>query len=202
MLNNLKLTVLALLAAFGLSQPAAARDMQTAIVAGGCFWCVEADFEKVQGVTEVKSGYTGGTLAHPTYKAVSRGGTGHYEAVLIEFDADQVSYRQLIDLFLRSIDPMDAGGQFCDRGAPYRTGIFVQSQAQSNAAVAAINAAQQALGRQIVTPVLSASTFFTAEAYHQDYYKRRNEAYKFYRKGCRRDARVRQIWGSAAPFAG
>ena len=202
MFKTLKLALFAICATVGFSQQVAARDMQTAIVAGGCFWCVEADFEKVTGVESAVSGYTGGTTANPTYKQVSNGGTGHYEAVLITYDADQVSYRQLIDLFLRSIDPLDAGGQFCDRGAPYRTGIFVQTQAQSNAATAAINDAQNALGRQIVTPVVRASTFYTAEAYHQDYYRTSENAYNYYRKGCGRDARVRQIWGQAAAFAG
>ena len=185
---------------------------QTAIVAGGCFWCVEADFESVPGVGDVVSGYTGGTTENPTYRQVTRGGTGHYEAVMIPFDDSVISYREVIDLFLRSVDPFDAGGQFCDRGDSYRTAIFVQTQAQSDAATAAINAAQQQLGRQIVTPVVQAGPFYRAEDYHQDYYKgeglkltrgglkTQEGAYNFYRKGCGRDARVAQVWGPNAPF--
>lgn len=189
-----------------------ARDMQTITVAGGCFWCVESDFEKVRGVSEVTSGYTGGTTANPTYRQVTGGGTGHYEAVEIRFDADQVSERQIYDLFFRSIDPTDAGGQFCDRGDSYRTAIFVSNTAQQQAAQAALSSAQAELGRQIVTPILAASTFYDAEGYHQDYYKGQDrvitrggvktqaEAYAFYREACWRDARVEQLWGSNAPF--
>lgn len=191
---------------------AEARDMQTITVAGGCFWCVESDFEKVRGVSEVTSGYTGGTTANPTYQQVTGGGTGHYEAVEIRFDADQVSERQIYDLFFRSVDPTDAGGQFCDRGDSYRTAIFVSTSAQEQAARAALSAAQSELGQSIVTPILAASTFYDAEEYHQDYYKGQDrvvtrrgikteaEAYAFYRDACGRDARVEQLWGSDAPF--
>ena len=191
---------------------AEARDMQVITVAGGCFWCVESDFEKVQGVSEVTSGYTGGTTANPTYRQVTRGGTGHYEAVEIEFDRDQITERQIYDLFFRSVDPTDAGGQFCDRGESYRTAIFVSNQAQLDAANAAKAAAQAELGQTIVTPIVQASTFYDAEAYHQDYYrgtdtvltrrgpKSQAEAYDFYRTACRRDERVEQLWGSDAPF--
>ncbi len=214
-MRNVK--TLALMAAIGTATlmhtgKAEARDMQTITVAGGCFWCVESDFEKVRGVTEVTSGYTGGTTANPTYRQVTGGDTGHYEAVEIQFDADQVSERQIYDLFFRSVDPTDAGGQFCDRGDSYRTAIFVSNTAQQQAAQAALSAAQSELGRQIVTPILVASTFYDAEEYHQDYYKgtdrvvtRRGvkteaEAYAFYREACGRDARVEQLWGSGAPF--
>ena len=198
----------------GLGTAAQAQSTQTAIVAGGCFWCVEADFEGVAGVGDVVSGYTGGTTANPTYSQVTRGGTGHYEAVMIPFDASVISYRQIVDLFLRSIDPFDAGGQFCDRGDSYRTAIFAQTQAQADTATDAINAAQRQLGRQIVTPVVPASTFYRAEGYHQDYYKSeglkltrggvktKEGAYKYYRDRCGRDQRVRQIWGADAPFVG
>lgn len=189
-----------------------ARDMQVLTVAGGCFWCVESDFESVRGVREVVSGYTGGTTENPTYRQVTRGGTGHYEAVQIHYDADRVSTRQLLDLFFRSIDPTDAGGQFCDRGESYRTAVFVSNAAEQQAAQAAKAAAQAELGRQIVTPILAATPFYEAEDYHQDYYagrdivltrggpKRQSEAYAFYREGCGRDARVEQLWGSDAPF--
>lgn len=194
------------------SGAAHARDMQTITVAGGCFWCVEADFEKVAGVEEVVSGYTGGTVANPTYKQVTRGGTGHYEAVEIRYDADRVSARQLYDLFFRSVDPTDAGGQFCDRGESYRTAIFVSDPAERAAALAAKEAAEAELSQAIVTPILDAGPFYDAEDYHQDYYRSQDrvisrrgiktmeEAYKFYREACGRDARIRQLWGDDAPF--
>lgn len=180
-------------------------------VAGGCFWCVEADFEKVRGVSEVTSGYMGGKGANPTYKQVSRGGTGHYEAVRIDYDPAQVSARQLYDLFFRSVDPTDAGGQFCDRGESYRTAIFAGG-ADRQAAEAAKAEAGKALGQQIVTPILEPAPFYTAEDNHQDYYKgtnsvvtrfgiiKQSDAYKRYRDGCGRDQRVKALWGGAAPF--
>ena len=200
-----------LLALIVLGMPATAAA-ETAIVAGGCFWCVESDFESVPGVTEVVSGYTGGTTRNPTYKQVGKGGTGHYEAVEIMFDPAKVSYAHLMELFFRSIDPTDAGGQFCDRGDSYRTAIFVKNARQRAAAEAAKTAAQKALGQKIVTPIVDAGPFYKAEAYHQDYYKGRGiiltrrgpktqaNAYKFYRDACGRDKRVRALWGDAAPF--
>ncbi|RYH04204.1 peptide-methionine (S)-S-oxide reductase [Salipiger sp. IMCC34102] len=198
----------------GLTGAVQAQQTETAIVAGGCFWCVEADFESVEGVGDVVSGYTGGTVEDPTYREVTRGGTGHYEAVRIPYDPSVISYREIMDLFLRSVDVFDDGGQFCDRGDSYRTAIFAQTQEQADAATAAINAAQQELGRQIVTPVVQAGPFYVAEDYHQDYYKSEGlkltrggvktqaGAYKFYRDSCQRDERVRQIWGADAPFVG
>ncbi|PWE30046.1 peptide-methionine (S)-S-oxide reductase [Maritimibacter sp. 55A14] len=192
--------------------PGEARSLETAIVAGGCFWCVEADFDKVDGVVETVSGFTGGHVENPSYKQVTRGGTGHYEAVKITYDADRLSYRRLLDLFFRSIDPTDAGGQFCDRGPSYRTAVFAQTEAQAQTARAAKADAQAALGRKIVTPVLEAGEFYPAEDYHQNYYASQERiltrfgwvtkarAYKGYRKGCGRDARVEALWGDAAPF--
>jgi len=214
-MNNVKAFVLALAIGIGLAIQCTgvnARDMQVLTVAGGCFWCVEADFEKVCGVQEVVSGYTGGTVANPTYRQVTGGGTGHYEAVQIIYDADQVSARRLYDLFFRSVDPTDAGGQFCDRGDSYRTAIFVSDPAQQQDAEAAKSAAEAELGQPIVTPILSAGPFYTAEDYHQDYYrgtdiiltragpKSQAAAYDFYREACGRDQRVRQLWGGDAPF--
>ena len=184
-----------------------------AYFAGGCFWCVEADFEKVKGVSEVVSGYTGGKTANPTYKQVSKGSTGHYEAVEIRYDDAQVSYDELLHLFFRSVDPTDAGGQFCDRGDSYRTAIFVTNKAEGAAAEKTKAEAERDLGRRIVTPILNASRFYNAEAYHQDYYKssdivltRRGpkskaSAYKFYRNACKRDRKIRALWGNDAPFA-
>ncbi|MEM1073667.1 MAG: peptide-methionine (S)-S-oxide reductase MsrA [Pseudomonadota bacterium] len=191
-----------------------AADLETITVAGGCFWCVESDFERVNGVKEAVSGFTGGTVANPTYKQVVRGGTGHYEAVQITFDPSVVSRDRLYDMFFRSVDPTDAGGQFCDRGETYRTAIFTSTPAQAAAAETAKAGAQAALGAKIVTPILPAGAFYPAEEYHQDYYKgdslvitrfgpkRQAAAYKAYRKACGRDQRVRALWGDAAPFVG
>jgi len=202
-----------LILALALALPALARA-ETAVLAGGCFWCVEADFERVRGVREVVSGYTGGQVPDPTYKEVTRGGTGHYEAVRIDYDPGEVSYRQILDLFLRSVDPTDAGGQFCDRGESYRTAIFVSGPQERAAAEAAIAEARAALGREIVTPILERGAFYLAEDYHQDYarsderiltrfgLRTKAEAYKRYRDACGRDARVRALWGAEAPFAG
>jgi peptide-methionine (S)-S-oxide reductase len=193
--------------ALGLALTGAARaETETAIVAGGCFWCVESDFEKVAGVIEVVSGYTGGVSENPTYKRHE----GHYEAVEITFDPAVISYDELIAKFLRSVDVLDAGGQFCDRGDAYRTAIFVSNPAQKAAAVAAVADAEAALGQKIATPVLEAGTFWIAEDYHQDYYKgtgiiltragpkKQSNAYKFYRESCGRDAGVRAVWGDQA----
>ncbi|WP_294622491.1 peptide-methionine (S)-S-oxide reductase MsrA [uncultured Roseovarius sp.] len=189
-----------------------AAGTEVVTVAGGCFWCVEADFEKVKGVREVVSGYTGGDVANPTYKQVVRGGTGHYEAVEIKYDPAKISARQLYDMFFRSVDPTDAGGQFCDRGMSYSTAIFVSNTAQKQAAEAAKAEAEKALGQKIVTPILQAGEFYDAEEYHQDYYKgdnivltrfgpkKQSAAYKRYRDACGRDQRVKALWGGAAPF--
>ncbi|QFT83003.1 Peptide methionine sulfoxide reductase MsrA 2 [Roseovarius sp. THAF27] len=216
-LRNIKATVLAISIAVGFgvqTNAAKAAETETLTVAGGCFWCVEADFESVEGVSEVVSGYTGGTVENPTYKQVVRGGTGHYEAVQIEYDPAQVSRDELLSLFFRSVDPTDAGGQFCDRGDSYRTAIFVNGNAEKEAAETAKAKAAASLGQDIVTPILPASDFYQAEDYHQDYYKgdrliitrfgpkTQAKAYKAYRKACGRDARIRQLWGNDAPFVG
>ena len=185
---------------------AGAAQAETAIVAGGCFWCVESDFEKVKGVSEVVSGYSGGAMKNPTYKNHE----GHYEAVEITFDPNVISYGELMAKFLRSVDVLDAGGQFCDRGDAYRTAIFVSGADQKAAALAAVAEAEAALGTTIATPVKSAKTFWVAEDYHQDYYKgtgiiltragpkKQSNAYKFYREACGRDARVAEVWGDQA----
>ena len=185
---------------------AVAGRAETAIVAGGCFWCVESDFEAVPGVAEVVSGYTGGDLNSPTYRRHD----GHYEAVKITFDPARISYADLIARFLRSVDVTDSGGQFCDRGPAYRTAIFADGPEQTTAAEAAVAQAGRVLGQKVVTPVLPVGEFWIAEDYHQDYYKgtkviltragpmKQSNAYKFYRKSCGRDARVRQIWGAEA----
>ena len=216
--RNAKVAILSMAIAIGLLvevNPLQAQSQATLTVAGGCFWCVEADFEKVEGVSEVVSGYTGGALKNPTYKQVSRGATDHLEAVEIMFDPAKVSRETLLEMFMRSIDPTDAGGQFCDRGAHYSTAIFVGNAQERALAEKVIVEAEADLGRDIVTPVLPKQEFYRAEKYHQDYYKSqevvlftrfgpttRAKSYEKYRQGCGRDARVRQLWGDDAPFVG
>ena len=209
-----KSTALAMIAALGLfaQSQAAQAGSETLTVAGGCFWCVESDFESVKGVKNAVSGYAGGKIANPTYKQVTGGGTGHYEAVKITFDPNVVSRDDLLAKFFRSVDPTDAGGQFCDRSASYRTAIFADGAAQKSAAEKAKANAGSELGQKIVTPILGASTFYPADASHQDYYKgnkivltrfgpkKQSKAYKAYRDACGRDDRVKQLWGNAAPF--
>ncbi|MDP1555911.1 MAG: peptide-methionine (S)-S-oxide reductase MsrA [Hyphomonas sp.] len=169
----------------------------TAVFAGGCFWCVEADFDKVEGVVETISGYTGGTVDKPTYKQVTYGNTGHYEAVKVTYNPSKVSYDQLAAYFVRHIDPTDAKGQFCDKGDSYRSAIFVSGQGERAGAEAALADARQVLGQAVVTEVLPAATFWPAEDYHQDYYIRSAVKYGYYRKACGRDARLEQLWGKA-----
>ncbi len=186
-----------------------AQSKDSIILAGGCFWCVEADFEKVKGISEVISGYTGGFVENPTYKQVVKGGTGHYEAVIIHFDPEIITTKNILDKFFRSIDPTDSGGQFCDRGHSYKSAIFA-TPSQFLIAKNALLEAQSILGETIVTPILEADIFFTAEDYHQDYYKGENliftrfgpikqkNAYKRYRAACGRDKRLKELWGKAA----
>lgn len=193
---------------------AEAGEIKTAILAGGCFWCVEKDFESVPGVIKAVSGFAGGEIANPSYKQVTRGGTGHLEAVEVTYDTAVVSYDQIVHMFLRSIDPTDAGGQFCDRGHSYTTAIFVSDSAEKAIADAAIRLAMKELGQAIATNVRDISAFFPADEYHQDYYKQQKtvltrfgpiskaKAYKRYRQARGRDARVKELWGAAAPFAG
>ncbi|PSL17974.1 peptide-methionine (S)-S-oxide reductase MsrA [Shimia abyssi] len=217
MIQNLKSVVLFSLILVGAAvqgHDARAAESESLIVAGGCFWCVESDFESVAGVSEAVSGYTGGTTKNPTYKDVTQGGSGHYEAVKITYNPNKVSRDQLLHMFFRSVDPTDAGGQFCDRGDSYRTAIFYSDPAQKQSAENAKREAQVALGTKVVTPILPAATFYDAEAYHQDYYKgsklvltrfgpkKQSSAYKRYRKACGRDQRVEELWGNAAPFVG
>lgn len=213
---NLKMALLGGLIAIGATLTcgsAVQAGTEKLVVAGGCFWCVESDFESVKGVKSAVSGYTGGKSKNPTYKQVSKGTSGHLEAVEITFDNNKVSRDTLLNLFFRSVDPTDAGGQFCDRGHSYKTAVFYANEAQKTAAENAKAVAQKDLGRKVVTPILKAGKFYKAEAYHQDYHKgkkvvltrfgpkKQSEAYKAYRKACGRDARVKQIWGAAAPFA-
>ena len=167
-----------------------------AYFAGGCFWCLEADFDKVAGVVETISGYTGGDVENPTYKQVTYKNTGHYEAVKVVYDPQTVTYSELVDYFWRHIDPTDGGGQFCDRGFSYLTGIFPSTAAESeiaNQSKAAIDASG-VLGNPIVTKIADYKKFWPAEGYHQDYYLKNRLHYARYRRGCGRDRRVADVW--------
>ena len=182
------------------SIPPSAQAQETAIAtfAGGCFWCIEADFDKVPGVLETVSGYTGGRTDNPTYRKISGGGTGHHEALRITYDPRKVSYEQLLTVFWHSIDPVDSGGQFCDRGEPYETAVFVHDEEQRRLADESKAAAMKALGKEIFTPVETAAKFYPAEDYHQDYYTKSPLRYRYYRWNCGRDQRVKELWGEDA----
>ena len=171
-----------------------------ATFAGGCFWCVEADFDKVVGVLSTTSGYIGGTVAKPTYEQVSSKQTGHAEAVEIVYDPRKVSYEQLVDHYWRTIDPTTKDRQFCDAGTPYRTAIFAHDAAQLKAAQASLAALEKSkpFKEPIVTQIVMASPFYVAEDYHQDYYKKNPVRYKYYRTSCGRDARLAELWGDKA----
>jgi peptide-methionine (S)-S-oxide reductase len=170
-----------------------------AVFAGGCFWCMESDFEKLPGVTDVISGFTGGTLKNPTYNGNH---DGHYEAVEVTYDPDKVSYQQLLDHYWVNIDPFDARGQFCDKGPSYLSAIFVANEAQRTLAEASRKKVIERFpNRKVVTPVLDTSIFYPIkgeESYHQDYYKNNSVRYKFYRWNCGRDQRLKEIWGDDA----
>lgn len=176
-------------------RPANARS---ALFAGGCFWSVERDIEAVPGVVSAVSGFAGGRTVDPTYEQVVAGGTGHLEAVEVTYDPARISYRELARRFLRAIDPTDAGGQFCDRGANYRTAIFALDAAQRRDALAARAEANRILRGRVVTPVLGPARFYPAEAHHQDYARRNPLHYNAYRRGCGKDARLRVVWGAQA----
>lgn len=173
--------------------------LEIATFAGGCFWCTEADFEKVNGVHKVISGYTGGHKPHPSYKEVSRGGTGHTEAVQVYFDPKVVSYRELVDYFWRHINPTDAGGQFVDRGNQYRSEIFYHNETQQKEAMASKKALEAAMVfyKAIVTPITKFEVFYPAEEYHQDYYKKSSVRYKYYRWNSGRDQFIEEAWKDA-----
>jgi peptide-methionine (S)-S-oxide reductase len=174
-------------------QPIARPGEAVAVFAGGCFWCTEADFDKVPGVISTTSGYTGGKVPQPSYEQVSGGGTGHIEAVRVVFDPKRVSYAALLDHFFRTVDPLDSGGQFCDRGYQYRTALFVTPE-QRGAALAATRKASATLKKPLATLILPAARFYPAESYHQDYYRKNPIRYRFYRTSCGRDVRLKQVW--------
>lgn len=173
-------------------------NTETAILAGGCFWCIEADFEKLNGVVDVVSGYIGGHIKNPTYKQVSRGGSGHIEAVKITYKSDVINYSQILDHFWVNIDPTRNDGQFCDRGPHYRPAIFHLNPQQENIALAStakINKTKP-FKAPLKVELIKASEFYLAEAYHQDYYKKNPIRYRFYRYNCGRDRRLESLWGA------
>jgi peptide-methionine (S)-S-oxide reductase len=207
-MNTIKRTIRALaagltvgIAATSMAQTAApAPATAKAVFAGGCFWCVESDFDKVPGVLSTVSGYTGGRTANPTYEQVSTKDTGHAEVVEIVFDPNKVSYSQLVEHFWRTIDPTTKDQQFCDRGNPYRSAIFALNAEQLKVAQSSKAALEKSkpFKEPVVTEVVLATTFYPAEDYHQDYYLKNPVRYKYYRTSCGRDARLQQLWGKPA----
>ena len=202
-LTGLAATALLLLGSIGFAagaQPAKPADSTTAtataVFAGGCFWCLEADFDKLSGVIATESGYTGGKTPNPTYHQVGAGGTGHTEAVRVSYDPAKLNYQKLVDYFWRYIDPTVKDRQFCDIGSQYRSAIYWQNEAERKIVEASRDALLKS-GKlpQVLTEIAAASAFYPAEEYHQDYYKKNPIRYAYYRRGCGRDARVHEIWG-------
>ena len=183
------------LAATAAEPVAKAQVTATAVFAGGCFWCMEPPYDALPGVVASTSGYTGGQKLNPTYQEVSAGDTGHIEAVQITYDPKQISYEKLLEVFWRNVDPLDQGGQFCDRGSTYTTAIFVQNEEERKTAELSKTAIEKRLGKTVVTVIRPAATFYAAEDYHQDYYVKNPVRYKYYRYRCGRDQRLEQLWG-------
>jgi peptide-methionine (S)-S-oxide reductase len=174
-------------------------NARTALFAGGCFWSAERDVEAIPGVVDAVSGFAGGSVRNPSYRQVARGGTGHLEAIQVTYDPARISYARLVRRFLRTIDPTDRGGQYCDRGDDYRTAIFALDAGQRRDAEAAVAEANGILRGGVVTPVRGPATFYPAEAWHQDFARRHPALYARYRAGCGKDARLREVWGAQAP---
>ena len=187
-------------AALAAPEAAPPEGQAAAVFAGGCFWCMEGPFDALDGVLSTTSGYTGGSVPDPSYDQVSAGTTGHVEAVRVVYDPKRVDYAKLLDVFWRNVDPLDAGGQFCDRGSQYASAIFVADAEQRRLAEASKRALEQSkrFNQPIATEILAAGAFYAAEEYHQDYARKNPLRYRFYRKGCGRDARLKQLWGDKA----
>jgi peptide-methionine (S)-S-oxide reductase len=194
--------LLAALCSLVMCKTAMAEDMtKKATFAGGCFWCMEPEFKAIDGVSKVVSGYTGGTVANPTYEQVSTGNTGHFEAIEITYDPSKVSYMALLDIFWKNIDPLDEYGQFCDKGSQYRAGIFVHDDEQKKQAEASREKVQAMFEKPIATVIKPAVEFWPAEDYHQDYYIKNKTRYKMYRFGCGRDERLNILWNGKPKIA-
>jgi peptide-methionine (S)-S-oxide reductase len=198
MLKRLLLAVLILAGAAASGDAAPAPRLAAAVFSGGCFWCTESDFDHIPGVVSTTSGYAGGRVAHPSYEQVSAGGTGHLESVRVVYDPAKVSYQALVARFFRTVDPLDGGGQFCDRGSQYRTAIFVANAGERRIAEATKARAAALLKKPIATLILPAGPFYPAETYHQDYYRKNPVPYRYYRYRCGRDARLAELWGKSA----
>lgn len=179
----------------GITQEAS-RD--TAVFAGGCFWCMEPPYDKVEGVVSTISGYAGGHVPNPSYEQVTAGGTGHRESVQVVYDPEEVTYEKLLEIFWRNVDPLDDGGQFCDRGFSYTTAIFAGDEEQARLARESKEKIQERFSETVVTPVVRDASFYPAEEYHQDYYQEHSIRYRFYRWNCGRDARLEELWGDEA----
>ena len=171
------------------------RENATAVFAGGCFWCMQPPYDEVEGVLGTEVGFTGGHVENPSYDQVVSGGTGHFEVVRVEYDPETVRYEELLEIFWVNIDPLDDGGQFCDRGAHYRAAIFVANETERALAEASKQSVAQRFDEPVVTEILDAQPFYLAEEYHQDYYQKRPIRYGFYRRSCGRDARLDELWG-------
>ena len=169
----------------------------TAVFAGGCFWCMESDFEKLPGVSSVVSGYSGGHTVNPSYEESSSGTTGHAESVQVTYDPEKVSYARLVDYYWHHIDPLTANAQFCDHGSQYRSVIFYGNEQEKQTALASKAQLEKQLGKPFATEIVAAAPFYPAEDYHQDYYKKNPLRYNYYRLACGRDARVKEVWGAA-----
>ncbi|MCA8863473.1 MULTISPECIES: peptide-methionine (S)-S-oxide reductase MsrA [unclassified Halomonas] len=208
-LSPLRPFTLSVLAAAGLASPSlqaqSSQDQTSqqqssaeATFAGGCFWCMEPPYDNQPGVTATTSGYIGGELENPSYEEISQGGTGHAEVVQIEYDPEQISYEQLLEIFWRNIDPFAVDRQFCDVGDQYRSAIFYHDDEQRELAEASKAEMEERFDREIATQIAPANTFWPAEEYHQDYYQKNPVRYKFYRYSCGRDGRLEEVWGEEA----
>lgn len=199
-LPPLRPLTLSVLAAAGLASASlqAQATQAEATFAGGCFWCMEPPYDNQPGVSATISGYIGGELENPTYEDISRGGTGHAEVVQIEYDSEQISYEQLLEIFWRNIDPFAVDRQFCDVGDQYRSAIFYHDESQRELAEASKAEMEERFDREIATQIVPATTFWAAEEYHQDYYQKNPVRYKFYRYSCGRDDRLEEVWGEEA----
>jgi peptide-methionine (S)-S-oxide reductase len=197
-MRTITLGLLASLVAASAGTAQESPKTESAIFAGGCFWCVEEALDKVSGVVATTSGYTGGTLANPTYEQVSAGDTGHYEVVKVDYDPAKVTYEELLNAFWKNVDPFDANGQFCDKGQSYLSAVFTGNEAETQAA----NASKQRVADQfkmpVATGVLPEAAFYPAEDYHQDFYTKNPARYKYYKWGCGRAQRLEEIWGEPA----
>jgi len=186
-------------AAVAAPEGAPAAGQAAAVFAGGCFWCMEGPFDALEGVLSTTSGYTGGGVPDPTYEQVSGGTTGHVEAIRVVYDPKRVDYAKLLDVFWHNVDPLDAGGQFCDRGSQYASVIFVGDATEQKLAEESKRELAERFGTSLATEIRRGEAFYAAEEYHQDYYRKNPIRYRYYRGGCGRDARLKKVWSAVPP---